>query len=322
LDRPPYFLIAVSTKENLSLCEKHALAGFTSSVHGAWTYCDIPVGSRVSFLYGAKAYNFYEVKEKFCIEGEEAAFPWGQLTFRSRKTYNFPFRLQLKPVRNFEFGLTSEKFAYVAENLLLRGGYRKTHFQADSNDLGYASELGRPSDGQYEALTHSSPRFQLCFTRKMAMKDPPRVFPVNEIVLQAAIRNYLSDEQRLSEFLEAARITSVPARSFEVLGEKALPQGYVDILLKQANPVDLSRKIPVEIKLRRASAQDYNQLRSYMKEFGKECVGGILIAQDVRAVMKLPKEEGVRCFTYMFDADSDAFTFDSMIASLKLQPHW
>jgi hypothetical protein len=60
-DKPSYFLISVSTRENLELCIKHGLAGFPSGESGAWTFCEIQQGDFVSFLYGARAHNLYLV---------------------------------------------------------------------------------------------------------------------------------------------------------------------------------------------------------------------------------------------------------------------
>jgi len=59
--KPSYFLISVSTRENLELCIRYGLAGFPSGQSGAWTFCEIETGDFVSFLYGARAYNLYRV---------------------------------------------------------------------------------------------------------------------------------------------------------------------------------------------------------------------------------------------------------------------
>ena len=59
-----YFLIAVSNRRNLDLCIKHALAGFTNSISGVWTFEEVQEGDFVSFLYGAKTYNLYIVEKK------------------------------------------------------------------------------------------------------------------------------------------------------------------------------------------------------------------------------------------------------------------
>ena len=61
---PNYFLISVSNKKNLELCIKYAMAGFTNSINGFWTFSDIDIGDYVSFLYGARVKNLYRVIKK------------------------------------------------------------------------------------------------------------------------------------------------------------------------------------------------------------------------------------------------------------------
>src|SRR5271155_1559649 len=143
--KPSYFLISVSTRENLNLCIEYGLAGFPSGENGAWTYCEIEEGDLLSFLYGARAHNLYRVIKREALRNAELLPPWKLLTFEETgKTYSFPFRLQLEAVRTFSEALVRAEFAYVAENLLLRGGYSKTHFQADQTTLQSASQMGRP----------------------------------------------------------------------------------------------------------------------------------------------------------------------------------
>ena len=138
-----YFLISVSNKENLSLCQKYAMAGFPGSINGVWAFSDIQVNDYVSFLYSAKVYNLYRVEKKIAYKNTEKLPPWKPIKFKSSgKTYSFPFRLLLKPIRIFTESLVKVEFAYIAEDLLLRGGYRKTHFQADQTTLQYASQIG------------------------------------------------------------------------------------------------------------------------------------------------------------------------------------
>jgi len=55
---PNYFLISVSNRQNLDLCLKYSLAGFTSSINGFWTFVDIKEGDYVSFLYGARVKTY------------------------------------------------------------------------------------------------------------------------------------------------------------------------------------------------------------------------------------------------------------------------
>jgi len=95
---PSYFLLAVSTRHNLDLCLKHALAGFTNSLSGFWTFMDVQEGDFVSFLYGVRAYNLYRVERKLAYKDAEALPPWPPLVLQpSGRIYNFPFRLELNP---------------------------------------------------------------------------------------------------------------------------------------------------------------------------------------------------------------------------------
>ena len=75
MSSPAYFLIAVSNRPNLDLCIKYGLAGFTSSNNGGWAFCDVQVGDYISFLYSARAYNLYEVREREAIADADALPP-------------------------------------------------------------------------------------------------------------------------------------------------------------------------------------------------------------------------------------------------------
>ena len=86
-----YFLIAVSTRENLDLCVRYGLAGFMGSGSGLWTYFDINEGDFVSFLYGARVFNLYEVISKAAYIEAEKLPPWPPLTFRTSGR-TIPFR--------------------------------------------------------------------------------------------------------------------------------------------------------------------------------------------------------------------------------------
>lgn len=71
-----YFLISVSNRKNLELCENYALAGFTNSINGLWAFLEIQEGDFISFLYGAKAHNLYRVEEKEAIKDALDLPPW------------------------------------------------------------------------------------------------------------------------------------------------------------------------------------------------------------------------------------------------------
>jgi len=258
---PSYFLIAVSNRENLDLCLNHMMAGFPNSINGAWVFCDVEVGDFVSFLYAAHAYGLYRIRKKVAILNAERAPPWKPLKFRSGRMYYFPFRLLLEPVRDFKESLIRAEFAYVAENLLLRGGYAKTHFQADQTTLQSASQLGRPV-GQVPPRSPSLDEYET-FTPKFT-SDKKRVnmsdtFPFREVILQTLIRKYLSLSDNLSRFLQYMDVMDISPQELEILGEKALPEGHVDILIKERIPIGKAKVVIVEVKVHRAALKDIEQ---------------------------------------------------------------
>jgi RecB family endonuclease NucS len=70
------------------------------------------------------------------------------------------------------------------------------------------------------------------------------------------------------------------ASELEILGEKALTQGHIDLLLKQRVPLGSTLRIPIEVKTNRAESGDLAQLRSYMDELLDDCPIGVLVAAD------------------------------------------
>ncbi len=299
-----YFLVAVSNKINLDLCIKHSLAGFTNSINGLWTFMEIQVGDFISFLYGARVFNLYKVEKKEAIKNADIIGPWPPVTFRmSGKTYYFPFRLHLVPLREFVEPMVRPEFAYVAENLLLRGGYRKTHFQADQTTLQAVSQMGNTYRKPTESLPSSDYEvFTPSLTWNKAIVSPPEVFYFQEFLLQSLIRQRLSEIVNLQNLLNFSGLNNLQAKDFEVLGEKALPEGHIDILIKDSIPTGYSRKIVVEVKLNKAQFKDIEQLENYMKEIGEECVAGVLIAKDFsKKVHQKCRDKRIKCFTYSFD---------------------
>ncbi|HXX20223.1 MAG TPA: hypothetical protein VEJ46_12545 [Candidatus Acidoferrum sp.] len=173
------------------------------------------------------------------------------------------------------------EFFYVAENLLLRGGYRKTHFQADQTTLQYVSEMGVLAEGLPLALTLPNySTFVPRFTQSRKLIDVPQVSGFRETILQSAIRRHLAFEQNLQTLLSHLDVAGVAASDLEILGEKALTQGHIDLLLKQRVPIGSSIKIPIEVKTKKAQPKDVAQLRGYMDELRGECPVGLLIAAD------------------------------------------
>ncbi|MFC2001170.1 hypothetical protein ACFLUZ_01550 [Chloroflexota bacterium] len=296
-----YFLISVSNRKNLELCENYALAGFTNSINGLWTFSEIQEGDFISFLYGAKAHNLYRVEEKEAIKDAQDLPPWDSITFKmSGITYYFPFRLHLSQIRKYSESLVRAEFAYVAENLLLRGGYRKTHFQADQTTLQSASQLGELYTETIAKLNVKKyETFVPRFTKSKDTVSPPEIFRFFEIILQAAIRQHLSEQENLSAFLHQIGVETLDTGKLEALGEKALAEGHIDILIKEATPMGLARKIVIEVKTGLARLQDISQLSMYLNELGNECMAAVLIAKDFsRKVLQEAKGRGISTFEY------------------------
>ncbi|MGC9092312.1 MAG: hypothetical protein ACP5JH_03590 [Bacteroidota bacterium] len=225
-----YYLVSVSNRTNLELCIKFALAGFTNSINGLWTYAEIQEGDFISFLYGAKVFNLYKVEKKETIKGADRIGPWPPVTFRmSGKTYYFPFRLYLKPLREFTEPMVRPEFAYVAENLLLRGGYRKTHFQADQTTLQSVSQMGNLYDKRIERFASDNyETFTPQLTWNRALVSPPEVFYFQEFILQSLIKQWLSQNANLQTLFNLSGLDNLQAKDFEVLSEKALPEGHIE----------------------------------------------------------------------------------------------
>ncbi len=299
-----YFLVSVSNRKNLELCIKYSLAGFTSSISGFWTFVEIREGDYVSFLYGARVFNLYKVVRKEALKNAEKLPPWQPITFStSGRTYYFPFRVYLKPLRKLNEPMVRPEFAYVAENLLLRGGYRKTHFQADSVTLYNVSQMGELYSEPVEELKIDiSETFSPALTFNKSSASPPEIFYFQEIILQSLVRHYLSQYTKLQRFFENLNLKDYKAEEFEVLGEKAFPEGHVDIFIKDLHPKERSRKIIVEVKRGNAKIQDLAQLKSYMDELREECVKGILIARKFsKDVLNKLKQLNIAAFLYSFE---------------------
>ena len=322
--RKSYFLVSVSNKKNLDLCMQYCLAGFMNNISGVWTFTEITEGDLISFLFGAKAHNLYLVKKKEAIRKAEYAPPWQPITFQqSGKTYNFPFRLHLQPIREFEELLVRAEFAYVAENLLLRGGYRRTHFQADQTTLQAASQMGVLWNKDTSQLEISDyPVFTPHFTRRKEQIDIPEVFQFHEFILQSLVRHYLCVEKNLGDLLNEIGVKDFSPKEFEVLGEKAFPEGHIDILVKEATPMGVSRKMIIEVKTGAGTKRDLGQLRSYAEEIGNECIAAILIARSFSPVMvKTAKDKQIKLVTYAFTGLININTpnkFGDLLTNLQL----
>jgi len=300
---------------------KHALAGFTNSISGLWTFAEIQVGDYVSFLYGARVFNLYKVMKRQALKNADKLPPWPSVTFRmSGKTYYFPFRLYLKPIRELNEPMVRPEFAYVAENLLLRGGYRKTHFQADQTTLHAVSQMGglyaKPVD---ELSINNYETFSPKLTWNRDLVKIPETFHFQELILQSIIRQYLSEIGGLQDFFRKVGLQALKASDFEVLGEKALPEGHIDMLIKDSVPIGVSRKIIIEVKTGSVNTNDVKQLKSYMNEMGNECIAGILIGakSSKKTLQEATNEKVTVCFYSFRDVCKNSETsFEELLSKL------
>ncbi|MCR6624469.1 MAG: endonuclease NucS [archaeon YNP-LCB-024-027] len=313
-----YFLISVSSRQNLDLCMRYALAGFTNSINGLWTFLDVEEGDYVSFLYGARVYNLYKVVKKEAYEDADRLPPWPPITFKvSRRTYYFPFRLHLRQERELCEPMVRPEFSYVAENLLLRGDYRKTHFQADAVTFYNVSNMGSICDKSGEKLELGGKTFvpKIVFDRGR-QKDPWK-FYFQELILQSLVRKKMRNV--LGEILSNFNI-SLPESEFEILGEKALPEGFVDVFIKLKHPQGSNIYLLVEVKTGRAGRNELEQLKSYVREFGNECRGGILIAKEF-SKKNIKTNRNILLIKYEFEQISkdEEYSYDQLMQKLNFE---
>jgi len=253
------------------------MAGFTNSKNGFWAFIDIDEGDYVSFLYGARIKNLYRVKKKVAYKNARDLPPWNPIRFRSGQEYYFPFRLYLEPKLYLDESMVKPQMAYVAENLLLRGGYRKTHFQTDKLTLYNVSNMGEPAEaGIHKPIYHKGETFEPTIVFKKNMQKIPERYLFNELILQSILKKSL--RKILPEILMRLGWNE-NAENFEILGEKALPEGFIDIFIKPKHPVGPGKYMLVEVKKDRANEKDLNQLLNYLLEFRGLPVAGILVAK-------------------------------------------
>lgn len=302
------------------------MAGFPGSMPGFWAFVDIQEGDFVSFLYGARVYDLYQVTGKLAgraSDPETESHPWKPLRFRSGREYTFPFRLFLRRVRWLEEPIARPEFAYVAENLLLRGGYYKTHIQADALTLGHVSQMGQVVEEDACVSRWEAPGWRT-FTPRINVQDrrsfdrAPEVWPFRELLLQALVRRKLKTPEVLERLLRWFGLSA--EWEWEALGEKALPQGYVDILIKPARPQGRNVYIPVEVKLGKAGPADLEQLEAYRRELGIESRPGILVAAEFsKRIADHARRTGIRLIRYSLNSRQNLASFDELMEGLSLE---
>ena len=313
-----YYLIAVLREDYLRTCLEYGWAGFSNSINGFWAFSDIDVGDYVSFLYGARIINLYEVVDKVAYRNAEVLPPWPVIRFReSGRTYYFPFRLKLRKLREVSEPLVRPEFSYVAENLLLRGGYRKTHFQSDRLSLNIVSQRGRPEVVPPADEDFSAEPFTPRITFNGDRANPPYVYPLKEVILQSMIKRRLYGV--LGEVLRSLGSRRRP-EEYEVLSEKALMEGYVDIFVKLKDPVGSFEAVPFEVKRGNLTGRDLEQVLHYVQQIGGDAIGGGLVGSGLgRRFPKVPK--GVVVVLYEFKGlndRGDPYTYEELLGSLNL----
>ncbi len=314
-----YFLVSVSTRRNLELCKRYGLAGFTNSINGLWAFWDIDEGDYISFLYGAKVHNLYRVEKKVAYRNATFLPPWPPVTFsESKRTYSFPFRLHLSPVRELEEPMVRLEFSYVAENLLLRGGYRKSHFQADTPTFYNVSEMGGRAEHIPEFLEVDGEPFEpRVVFRKESVGEGRFLF--REQILQLFVRKKLSTI--FDHVLELAEVDGEP-EDFEFLGEKALSEGFVDIFVKPKHPSGTNHYFLIEVKRGKAYEKEGRQLLKYVRELREEYVIPLMVAKDFgrRFISNFPS---IVPITYSFsgldESSSEGYTYSDLLRALELE---
>ena len=100
-----------------------------------------------------------------------------------------------------------------------------------------------------------------------------------------------------------------------------MPEGHVDLFLKEAVPIGKSKKIVIEVKTSIASQKNVDQVFSYTKELGNECIKGILVASKFsKKVINYAKQKNVGLVIYAIDADfNQSMTFDTLLSKLNLK---
>jgi hypothetical protein len=313
-----YFFVAVSNSENLGLCRDYALAGFPGSRNGAWSFADIREGDYVSFVYGAKAYDLYEVDDRVAVSNAAELPPWDALELSRGGTYHFPFRLSLERRRSFEESMVRSEFRYIAENLLLRGGYRRSHFQADKTTLQQVSQMGEPSDGELKEREWTEERAEPRWVRRRGGFESPTENQFIEEVLHALVRHRLGNEGEMEEFAEMTGLGFLEDSETEVLGERALPEGHLDLLVKEKEPTGTSHSVPIEVKLNRCTQEDMDQLRGYMEQLAPECMGGVLLAETFPRSLDVPSDVSLVRARFNGIDMSEPQTLEQMAEALEL----
>jgi len=89
----------------------------------------------------------------------------------------------------------------------------------------------------------------------------PEKFYFSELILQPLIKRKLAT--KMGDILKQLELNCEP-EEFEILGEKAIPEGYVDIFVKLKHPIAINKYILIEVKTNKAGKKDLQQLKGYL----------------------------------------------------------
>ena len=149
------------------------------------------------------------------------------------------------------------------------------------------------------------------------------MYQFNEFVLQALAKKHLRDRSNIEGFLSAIGLTEMASYSLEVLGETALPEGQVDVVVKLTDAAEDSELVAIEVKKERASKKDVEQLRQYMDTIETRGRGGALVARAfAAAAIRHGREASLNMFTYDFNSinPEEEHTFEDLLRAFVLRP--
>lgn len=293
------------------------MAGLPGSQNGLWTFLEISEGDYISFLYGAKIINLYKVLSKKAFK--DYSQPWKPIKFRSGKTYTFPYRLFLSPIRTFNESIVRPEFLYVAEDLLLRGGYRKTHFQADQMTLHFVSTLGELAIDNASEKFHCPKELEYIPKISFSKKNNSEITAFNELILQVLIKKKI--DEVIDKMIQHFGIEGTKDE-YEILSEKATEQGFLDLLIKPKYPLEKNNQIIIEVKKENATKNSVEQLISYLNK-NENYKGGILIAKAFdENLTKFVRKIGKNILLMKYNLNINAhevYTFDDLYKNLSVE---
>src|SRR5262249_33344293 len=148
---PCYYLIAISNRHNLDLCIRHALAGFSNSRTGVWTFVEVKEGDFVSFLHGARAHNLYQVIGREAIKEFETAPPWPPIS-RIGPHIFFPIQTFFETDQRIRRALGQIRIRVRGRELAVASGLSQNALSSRPNDTSERVANGRGGGHQLSGL--------------------------------------------------------------------------------------------------------------------------------------------------------------------------